>query len=41
VQYTVAVYSHDMKSGKEEAIFATRATYVCLDDQGCKCSLSG
>ena len=40
-QYSVAVYSHDMKSGNEESIFSTNATYVCLDDQGRKCSLQG
>jgi acyl-CoA hydrolase len=41
VQYSVAVYSHDLTSGREESIFTTNTTYVCLDNQGNKCSLSG
>jgi acyl-CoA hydrolase len=39
VQYSVTVYSHDLTSGREESIFTTNTTYVCLDDQGNKCSL--
>jgi acyl-CoA hydrolase len=39
VQYTVAVYRHDMGSGDEVQIFTTNTTFVCLDNQGSKCGL--
>jgi acyl-CoA hydrolase len=39
VQYTVEVYSHDIKSGEGEPIFTTNTTFVCIDDQGGKCRL--
>jgi len=39
VQYTVAAYRHDIKSGDDEQIFATNTTFVCIDNQGKKCSL--
>jgi acyl-CoA hydrolase len=41
VQYTVEVYSHDIRSGNDKPIFTTNTTFVCLDNQGNKCSLSG
>ena len=41
VQYAVGVFSHDLTSGLEEKIFSTNSTYVCLDDQGGKCSVKG
>jgi acyl-CoA hydrolase len=41
VQYTVAVYSHDIRSGGDEPIFTTNTTFVCIDDQGNKCGLRG
>ena len=40
VQYSVAVYSHNLASGREESIFTTNTTYVCLDGQGNKCGLA-
>ncbi len=39
VQYHVEVYSHDIKSGDGKPIFTTNTTFVCLDNQGNKCSL--
>ena len=39
VQYRVEVYSHDIKSGDDAAIFSTNTTFVCIDNQGKKCSL--
>ena len=39
VQYTVAVFSHDIKSGDDESIFTTNTTFVCIDDKGKKCRL--
>ena len=39
VQYTVAVYRHDIKSGSGEPIFTTNTTFVCIDEQGKKCNL--
>ena len=41
VQYTIDVYLHDIKSGDDESIFSTNTTFVCIDSQGKKCSLSG
>ena len=40
VQYAVAVYSHDISTGREESIFTTKITFVCLDDHGNKCGLA-
>ena len=39
VQYTVAVYSHDIQSGDGEPIFTTNTSFVCIDEQGKKCGL--
>jgi len=41
VQYGVAVYRHNITSGDDEQIFTTNTTFVCLDNQGKKCGLSG
>jgi acyl-CoA hydrolase len=40
VQYSVKVYRHDIKYGRDEQIFTTNTTFVCIDDQGRKCSLA-
>lgn len=40
VQYQVTVYADDPDSGAETSIFNTRVTFVCLDTQGRKRSLS-
>ncbi len=40
VQYQVTVYADDPDSGAEASIFGTRVTFVCLDEQGQKRSLS-
>ncbi|KPK00303.1 MAG: thioesterase [Desulfobacterales bacterium SG8_35] len=39
VQYEVAVYRHDIRKGDEEPMFTTKTTFVCLDNQGKKCSI--
>lgn len=39
VQYGANVFSEDPASGREERIFTTTITYVCLDDQGRKLSI--
>jgi acyl-CoA hydrolase len=39
VQYEANVFSEDPASGREERIFTTTITYVCLDDQGRKLSI--
>jgi acyl-CoA hydrolase len=39
VQYYVEVYRHDIKNGNDERIFTTNTTFVCIDNQGRKCSL--
>jgi acyl-CoA hydrolase len=39
VQYTVAVYSHDIKNGDEVPIFTTNTTFVCIDNHGKKSRL--
>lgn len=36
VQYAVTVYCDDLGSGREEAVFSTHVTFVCLDEQGRK-----
>lgn len=36
VQYEANVFSEDPSTGREESIFTTSITYVCLDDQGRK-----
>jgi len=41
VQYTVKVYSDDLATGAEEAVFSTHVSFVCLDATGCKCPLAG
>ena len=35
----VKVYRHDIQNGNDEHIFTTNTTFVCIDDQGKKCSL--
>ena len=40
VQYMATVYADDIETGKEEVVFATRVTFVCVDDQGHKRPLS-
>jgi len=39
VEYYVKVYRHDIQNGNEVHIFTTNTTFVCIDDQGKKCSL--
>ncbi len=39
VQYTVKVFSDDIETGKEEIVFSTHVTFVCLDDKGNKTHL--
>lgn len=41
VQYSVNVYADDIETGSEESVFATRVTFVCLDDAGGKRPLAG
>ena len=36
VQYTVKVFSDDLATGAEEAIFSTHVSFVCLDEAGGK-----
>jgi acyl-CoA hydrolase len=36
VQYAANVFAEDPESGREEPIFTTTITYVCLDDAGRK-----
>lgn len=36
VQYEANVFAEDPMSGREESIFTTAITYVCLDDEGRK-----
>jgi acyl-CoA hydrolase len=36
VRYDATVFAEDPESGREESIFTTSITYVCLDDQGRK-----
>ena len=36
VQYAANVFSEDPASGREDRIFTTTITYVCLDDEGRK-----
>ena len=40
VQYAVNVYADDIDTGAEENVFATRVTFVCLDAEGRKRSLT-
>lgn len=39
VQYEVTVYSDDLDSGREEQVFSTHVTFVCLNDTGHKTPL--
>jgi acyl-CoA hydrolase len=39
VEYAVAVYSDDLETGAEEAIFSTHIRFVCLDGKGVKTAL--
>ncbi|HYA26392.1 MAG TPA: acyl-CoA thioesterase [Thermodesulfovibrionales bacterium] len=39
VQYTVTVFSGDLKTGSQEAILYTNITFVCVDERGQKKSL--
>lgn len=39
VQYTVKVYSDDLESGSESAVFSTHVSFVCLDAAGRKSRL--
>ncbi|MFA7095631.1 MAG: acyl-CoA thioesterase [Gammaproteobacteria bacterium] len=39
VQYSVTVYSDDIDTGKQEAVFSTHVTFVCLNDEGKKTAL--
>lgn len=34
VQYPVVVYADDPETGREESIFTTGVSFVCLDEQG-------
>lgn len=36
VRYTVNVFSDDIASGREERVFSTQVTFVCLDEEGHK-----
>lgn len=40
VQYAVHVYADDIETGREENVFATRVTFVCLDAEGRKRKLT-
>lgn len=39
VTYTTKVFCDDIETGREENIFSTHVTFVCLDDEGAKQSL--
>jgi acyl-CoA hydrolase len=39
VQYTVNVFADDIDSGREESVFSTHVTFVCLDGEGRKTAL--
>lgn len=39
VQYYVEVYRHDIQNGNDERIFTTKTTFVCIDNEGKKCSI--
>ncbi len=39
VVYAVEVFADSLESGKEEQVFSTRVTFVCLDDEGKKRAL--
>ena len=39
VQYGVKVYSDELETGKEESVFSTHVTFVCLDEAGERRSL--
>jgi acyl-CoA hydrolase len=39
VQYTVNVFADDLDSGREESVFSTHVTFVCLDGEGRKTAL--
>lgn len=39
VQYSVTVYSDDIDTGIQEAVFSTHVTFVCLNDEGKKMAL--
>ncbi len=39
VTYEVQVYADDLASGREEPIFSTHISFVCLDEQGHKTPL--
>ena len=39
VRYAVHAYCDDIESGREEAVFTTHVTFVCLDDEGRKRAL--
>ena len=36
VQYEISVFADDLETGKEEQVFSTHVTFVCLDDKGSK-----
>lgn len=40
VTYAVNVYADDIETGREETVFSTHVTFVCLDTQGRKVPLS-
>lgn len=40
VQYTATVYADDIETGKEEVVFSTRVSFVCVDEAGNKRALS-
>jgi len=39
IQYTVEVFSDQLRTGDREAIFSTTITFVCLDEQGRKAAV--
>ena len=39
VRYAVNVFGKNLKQGDESHIFSTTITFVCVDEQGEKCSL--
>ena len=41
VRYGVRVFSDDIDTGKEELVFHTQVTFVCLDGSGSKTPLPG
>ena len=41
VRYGVRVYCEEIESGREEPVFTTQVSFVCLDDEGRKRPLGG